>query len=99
MTPTMAQTPPSLGRMSVDFEERVDFTRLRAYRLQRAMAALEASDLGALLLFDVNNIRYVSATVIGEWARDKVASYTLLTRRGAPHWWGGAVGGARGRRR
>ena len=27
---------PAPGRMSVDFEERVDFARLRAYRLERA---------------------------------------------------------------
>jgi Xaa-Pro aminopeptidase len=79
--------PPSPGRMGVDFEERVDFDRLRRYRLARARAALEASDLGALLLFDVNNIRYVSATMIGEWARDKVARYTLLTRTGDPIVW------------
>ena len=32
-----------------------------------------ASDLGALLLFDPNNIRYVTSTHIGEWARDKSA--------------------------
>jgi Xaa-Pro dipeptidase len=81
------QVPPSPGRMNVDFEERVDFTRLRAYRLERARAALDASDLGALLLFDVNNIRYVSATMIGEWARDKVARYVLLTRGGEPIVW------------
>jgi len=73
--------------MGVDFEERVDFDRLRRYRLARAKAALDASDLGALLLFDVNNIRYVSATMIGEWARDKVARYTLLTRGGDPIVW------------
>jgi Xaa-Pro aminopeptidase len=80
-------TPPSPGRMAVDFEERVDFGRLRDYRLARARAALDASDLGAVLLFDVNNIRYVSATMIGEWARDKVARYTLLTRTGEPIVW------------
>jgi len=80
-------TPPSPGRMAVDFEERVDFGRLRDYRLARARAALDASDLGALLLFDVNNIRYVSATMIGEWARDKVARYTLLPRGGEPIVW------------
>ena len=74
----LAGVPPSPGRMNVDFEERVDFTRLRAYRLSRARAALDASDLGAVLLFDINNIRYVSATMIGEWARDKVARYALL---------------------
>jgi len=79
--------PPSPGRMNVDFEERVDFTRLRAHRLSRARQALDASDLGAVLLFDINNIRYVSATMIGEWARDKVARYALLTRGGEPIVW------------
>jgi Xaa-Pro dipeptidase len=83
----LAGIPPSPGRMNVDFEERVDFTRLRAYRLSRARAALDASDLGAVLLFDINNIRYVSATMIGEWARDKVARYALLTRGGDPIVW------------
>ena len=85
-TPT-GSVPPSPGRMNVDFEERVDFTRLRTYRLTRARAALDASELGALLLFDINNIRYVSATMIGEWARDKVARYALLTRGGEPIVW------------
>ena len=42
---------PVLGTMGVDFEERVDYRRMHRYRLGRAQAALEASDLGALLLF------------------------------------------------
>jgi Xaa-Pro aminopeptidase len=87
MSPLTGVVPPSPGRMNVDFEERVDFTRLRSYRLARARAALDASDLGAVLLFDVNNIRYASATMIGEWARDKVARYVLLTRGGEPIVW------------
>jgi Xaa-Pro aminopeptidase len=87
MSPLVGGVPPSPGRMNVDFEERVDFTRLRGYRLSRARAALDASELGALLLFDVNNVRYVSATMIGEWARDKVARYVLLTRGGEPIVW------------
>ncbi len=78
---------PSPGRMGVDFETRVDFDRLRAYRLGRARAALEASELGALLVFDINNIRYLTSTMIGEWARDKVARYALLTRTGEPILW------------
>ena len=84
---TQGGIPPSPGRMNVDFEERVDFTRLRAYRLARVREALDASELGAVLLFDINNIRYVSATMIGEWARDKVARYALLTRGGEPIVW------------
>jgi Xaa-Pro aminopeptidase len=68
--------------MGVDWEQRVDFDRLRKDRLARAKAALEASELGALLLFDPNNIRYVTSTHIGEWARDKNARYVLLPRGG-----------------
>ena len=68
--------------MAVDWEQRIDFPRLRADRLRKAKEALEASDLGALLLFDPNNIRYVTSTHIGEWARDKNARYVLLPRGG-----------------
>ncbi len=78
---------PVLGTMGVDFEERVDYRRLHRYRLGRAQAALEASDLGALLLFDDNNIRYVTSTKIGEWARDKLSRWALLTRGGEPILW------------
>jgi len=73
--------------MGVDWEQRVDFDRLRRDRLARAKAALEASDLGALLLFDPNNIRYVTSTHIGEWARDKNARYVLLPRGHDPILW------------
>ena len=73
--------------MAVDWEQRVDFQRLRTERLARAKAALEASDLGALLLFDPNNIRYVTSTHIGEWARDKNARFVLLCRDSDPILW------------
>jgi Xaa-Pro aminopeptidase len=73
--------------MAVDWEQRVDFPRLRVDRLQRAQAALRESDLGAVLLFDQNNIRYVTSTHIGEWARDKSARCVLLPRTGDPILW------------
>jgi Xaa-Pro dipeptidase len=73
--------------MGVDWEQRVDFGRLRGDRLRRAQDALRASELGALLLFDHNNIRYVTSTHIGEWARDKNARYVLLPREGDPILW------------
>lgn len=78
---------PVLGTMGVDFEERVDYRRLQRYRLARAQAALEASDLGALLCFDVNNIRYLTSTKIGEWERDKLSRWVLLPRGGEPIIW------------
>ena len=71
----------------MDWEQRIDFPRLRQDRLDRAKAALEASDLGALLLFDPNNIRYVTSTHIGEWARDKNARFALLPRGDDPILW------------
>jgi Xaa-Pro aminopeptidase len=82
-----ARALPSLGTMGVDFEERVDYRRLHRYRLGRAKQALEKSELGALLVFDVNNIRYITSTKIGEWERDKLCRWVLLTRTGDPILW------------
>ena len=73
--------------MQVDFEERVDFRRLHEYRVGRTRAALARSGLGALLLFDQYNIRYITGTVIGEWARDKLTRWSLLTGNGEPWVW------------
>ena len=77
----------SPGRMNVDFEERVDFRRLHRYRIARAEQALKASDLGALLCFDNNNIRYLTSSVIGEWSRDKICRYALFTGNADPYLW------------
>ncbi|TDO89584.1 M24 family metallopeptidase [Enemella evansiae] len=73
--------------LGVDWEERVNFARLRTERLARARAALEASELGALILFDQNNIRYTTATHIGNWARDKLFRCVLLMRDADPILW------------
>lgn len=59
---------PAPGHTGVDFEQRVDFRRLHDYRLGSVRKALANSELGALLCFDVNNIRYMTSTVIGEWS-------------------------------
>jgi Xaa-Pro aminopeptidase len=85
-SPTLA-VAPAPGRMNVDFEERVDFARLRQHRLDRTMAALESSDLGALLVFDNNNIRYLTGVAIGEWTRDKLCRYAVCTRTGELFLW------------
>ena len=75
------------GHTQVDFEERVNFRRLHEYRLARTRAALRESGLGAFLCFDQHNIRYTTSTVIGEWARDKLTRYSLLTGNGDPYVW------------
>jgi Xaa-Pro aminopeptidase len=75
------------GQNGVDYEHRVDFQRLRRYRLDRAKAALEASDCGAFLLFDFYNIRYTTQTWIGGALGDKMIRYALLMRGRDPILW------------
>ncbi|MFI6316023.1 M24 family metallopeptidase [Nonomuraea sp. NPDC050556] len=79
--------PAAPGHMAVDYERRVDFDRLRAYRLARAQKALQASDCAAFLLFDFYNIRYVTQTWIGGALGDKMTRYALLTRDGQVRLW------------
>ena len=77
----------SYGVMGVDWEERANFERLRTERLARAKAALEQSELGALLCFDMSNIRYITATHIGMWAVDKYVRFCLLPQGDDPIMW------------
>jgi len=70
------------GHMGVDYESRVDFDRLRKYRIGRAKEALNSSECGAFLLFDFYNIRYTTQTWIGGALGDKMTRYALLTRDG-----------------
>ncbi len=72
------------GLMSVDWEERVNVERLRNERLARIKRLLKESELGALLCFDMNNIRYITATHIGTWAMDKLARFSLLPQDDEP---------------
>jgi len=75
------------GLMAADWEARVDMDRLRRERLARVKSLLKQSELGALLCFDMNNIRYITATHIGTWAMDKLVRFTLLPQDDDPIMW------------
>ena len=77
----------TFGLMAVDWEERVNIERLRQERLARIKAALKKSELGSLLCFDMNNIRYITATHIGTWAMDKLVRFSLLPQDDEPILW------------
>jgi Xaa-Pro aminopeptidase len=77
----------TFGLMAVDWEERVNLERLRVDRLDRIKAALKKSELGSLLCFDMNNIRYITATHIGTWAMDKLVRFSLLPQDDEPILW------------
>ena len=75
------------GLMGVDWEERTNFERLRTERLARIKRLLKESSMGALLCFDMNNIRYITATHIGTWAMDKLTRFSLLAQDDEPILW------------
>ncbi|MDW8325062.1 MAG: Xaa-Pro peptidase family protein [Anaerolineales bacterium] len=77
----------TFGTMGVDWEERVNFDRLRRERLARIKKLLQESELGALLCFDMNNIRYITNTTIGTWAIDKLGRFCLLPQNDEPINW------------
>ncbi|GHJ38485.1 Xaa-Pro peptidase family protein [Streptomyces sp. TS71-3] len=85
--PRPARPIPAYGHSAVDYERRVDYDRLRTYRLDRTRAVLESSECGAFLLFDFYNIRYSTQTWIGGALGDKMTRYALLTRGGEPVLW------------
>ena len=80
-------TTATFGTNQVDWEQRLDFDKLRTERLAKLKAELEKSDVGALLAFDFANIRYMSSTHIGTWAIDKAIRFALVTRKSDPIVW------------
>src|SRR2546429_7491968 len=73
--------------MAGDGETRMDFAGLRRERLAGGKALLAKSEMGALLCFDMNNVRYITATHIGTWAQDKISRFTLLPQNDEPILW------------
>src|SRR5580692_12599476 len=81
------QATASWGTMAKDWEQGIDYARLHKERVKKAQAAIRHAGLGAVLAFNFDNIRYVTGTHIGEWARDKFMRYTLCPSEGAPYLW------------
>ena len=68
----------TLGTMAVDHEQRIDYDKLRKDRLEKTREQMKKDGLGAVLLFDPDNVRYVTSTKLGEWVNNKLNRYTLL---------------------
>jgi Xaa-Pro dipeptidase len=75
------------GTMAKDWELGIDYQRMVRARFERAQAAVKAAGLGGVLCFNVDNVRYITGTHIGEWARDKFDRYSLCPRDGEPYLW------------
>ena len=69
----------NFGMVGLDWQERVNWDRLRKYRLERARERMKAHGLGAMLLMYDENVRYVTSTLTPGWNRLKPGlRYALL---------------------
>jgi Xaa-Pro aminopeptidase len=69
---------------STDWQARVDFDRLRRDRLARARQMLEKEDLGAVVCFVGENVRYITSVYQGNWKNNIFIRYCVLPRDGEP---------------
>lgn len=69
---------------STDWQGRVDFDRLRKDRLARARMMMEKHDLGALVCFVGENVRYITSVFQGNWKNNIYIRYCVLPRDGDP---------------
>ena len=76
------------GMMQVDYEERIDFNRMRAYRESRIQAGLEKSDFTCLVLFATENKRYATSTAVASPEVDNLGRYAIIPRGGKPYIFG-----------
>ena len=69
---------------ATDWQARVDFDRLRRDRLARARLMMEKHDLGALVCFVGENVRYITSVFQGNWKNNIFIRYCVLPRGGDP---------------
>lgn len=61
----------SFGTVGTDWQERINWQRMREYRLARAREAMHRHQLGAMLAMYDENIRYITTTLTPGWNRLK----------------------------
>ena len=75
----------SFGLIGTDWQQRINWDRLRTYRLERAREAMRKHDLGAMLCMYDENIRYTTSTITPGWCRLKPGlRYALLCEGSEP---------------
>ena len=81
----MSRGTANFGITGVDWQQRINWDRLRNYRLERARQKMKEHGIGAMLLMYDENIRYVTSTLTPGWNRLKPGlRYAMLCGDGAP---------------
>ena len=61
----------NFGIAGLDWQQRVNWDRLRKYRTERARERMKAHGLGAMLCMYDENVRYITGTLTPGWNRLK----------------------------
>ncbi len=81
----------ALGKYAVDYEQRVDYPRLRKERLEKAREELDKSGAGAVITWDEANIRYLTSYYVTTPMRPAELQCAFLPRNGEPILFGGGT--------
>ncbi len=73
------------SQTGADWQQRVDFDRLRSDRLHRLREQMNARDLGALVLFAGANVRYATGSYQGNWKYNINIRYAVVPNGGEPY--------------
>ena len=75
----------NFGIAGTDWQQKINWDRLRTYRLESARARMKAHGLGAMLCMYDENVRYITGTLTPGWNRLKPGlRYALLCGDAAP---------------
>jgi len=76
------------GMMQVDYEQRIDFDRMRQYKVDRIKKYMDQFNIECLLLFETGNKRYATSTAVASPEVDNMGRYAIVPRNGHPHIFG-----------
>ena len=75
----------TFGMVGLDWQQRINWDRLRKYRTERARERMKAHGLSAMLCMYDENVRYITGTLTPGWNRLKPGlRYCLLCGDDAP---------------
>ena len=72
------------GSRASDFQERIDYSRLRKERLEKMRRAMKEHELEVLLCFRQDNIRYITGHNPNPFKRAHMLNYAILPKDGDP---------------
>ena len=80
------------SKFGTDREERINYDRMRKYRLQRAKEQMQKAGLGALITWEAWDVRYLTGVYVTIPTRWMESQAVILPTNGDPYVFGGGSG-------